>query len=216
VRAAEGSVFGFPAQLLDKRGEAIASQAPPFGTNFGERDELTPLKIRDGRRPRGSAEVTIDAGTADRNDFRVGDRIRILFGGTAREFRLVGTFGFGRADGFLGATLAAFDTPTAQELLNRRGVFDSIEVLADAGISDEVLRARIARSLPPGVEAVTGATVAEEDNDSIATFLQGFTLFLLAFAFVSLFVGSFIIFNTFSIIVAQRTRELALLRALAR
>ena len=214
VRVAEGSVFGFPAQLLDKQGEAIASQAPPFGTNFGENDELTPLEIRDGRKPRGNAEVTIDAGTARRNDFQVGDRIKILFGGSAREFRLVGTFGFGRADGFLGATLAAFDTPTAQELLNRRGVFDSIEVLADAGISDEVLRGRIAQVLPPGVEAVTGTTAAEEDNDSIGTFLNGFTLFLLAFAFVSLFVGAFIIFNTFSIIVTQRTRELALLRAL--
>jgi putative ABC transport system permease protein len=127
---------------------------------------------------------------------------------------LVGTFGFGRADGFLGATLAAFDTATAQELLNRRGVFDSIEVLADAGVSDEGLRTRIAEVLPPGVEAVTGTTATEEDNESIGTFLDGFTLFLLAFAFVSLFVGAFIIFNTFSIIVAQRTRELALLRAL--
>jgi putative ABC transport system permease protein len=214
VRAAEGSVFGFPAQLLDKRGEAIASQAPPFGTNFGEDDALTPLKLRDGRKPRGGREVTIDAGTARRHDFRVGDRIEILFGGTTREFRLVGTFGFGRADGLLGATLAAFDTPTAQELLNRRGVFDSIEVLADAGVDDDMLRARIARVLPPGIEAVTGTTVAEEDNDSIAAFLNGFTLFLLAFAFVALFVGAFIIFNTFSIIVAQRTRELALLRAL--
>lgn len=213
VRHAEGSVTGY-AQLVGKDGKAIAPQGPPtLGVNFGEHAELTPLRIREGRRPSAPDEVAIDATTAERHGFRVGDRVRILFRGPAREFRIVGIVTFGRSGSLAGATLAAFDTPTAQEVLGRTGRFDSIEVSALPGVPAAELRARIADVLPPGLEAVTGDTLARENARAIRQALGFVTTFLLVFAYIALFVASFIVLNTFSIVVAQRTRELALLRA---
>lgn len=214
VRHAEGSVGGY-AQLVDKDGKAIAPQGPPtLGVNFGEHEELTPLRIRDGRRPAAPDEVAIDATTADRHGFRVGDRVRILFRGPARVFRIVGILTFGQSGNLAGATLAAFDTPTAQDVLGRPGRFDSIEVSAQPGVPPAQLRDRIARVLPAGVEAVTGDTVAAENARAIRQALGFVTTFLLVFAYIALFVATFIVFNTFSIVVAQRTRELAMLRAI--
>jgi putative ABC transport system permease protein len=213
VRHAEGTVTGY-AQLVDERGRAISPQGPPtLGVSFGEHEELTPLRIVAGRRPAGPDEVAIDAGTAERHGFGVGDRVRILFRGPARTFRVVGIARFGSAGNLAGATLAAFDTPTAQEVLGRPGRFDSIAVSADPGISAAELRDRIARALPSGIEAVTGDTLAREGARSIRRGLGFVTTFLLVFAYVALFVAAFIVFNTMSITVAQRSRELALLRA---
>ena len=119
---------------------------------------------------------------------------------------------FGTANNLAGATMAAFDLPTAQDLFNTRGQYDTINVLAKPGADNVSLQHAIARVLPPGVEVVTGQTVANEQTNNVNHALSFFSTALLVFAFISLFVGGFTIFNTFSIMVGQRTRELALLR----
>ena len=213
VRFAEGGVFGY-AQLVDKKGKAIAPQAPTFGTNIAQHDELSGLRIREGRKPQRGGEVAIDKATADAHGFAVGDKVTVLFEGPARQFTVVGIAGFGEADNLAGATMAVFDLHTAQQVLNRVDQFDSIDVAADDGVSSTALARRIDAALPATYEAVTGQKVADENADAVKEGIGFFSTFLLVFAFIALFVGAFIIFNTFSIIVAQRTREMALLRAL--
>ena len=119
---------------------------------------------------------------------------------------------FGTANNLAGATLAAFNLPTAQHLFDETGQLDAIDVLAKPGVDKATVQHAIAEVLPRGVEVVTGQTVANEQTNSINQALGFFSTALLVFAFISLFVGGFTIFNTFSIIVGQRTRELALLR----
>ena len=154
----------------------------------------------------------MDAGTAKKYHFQVGDHVRILLIGPTRTFTISGIVKFGTADNLAGATLAAFDVPTAQKLFNEVGHFDAIDVLAKPGADKAALQRAIAKELPHGVEVVTGQTVANESTNSINQALSFFSTALLVFAFISLFVGGFTIFNTFSILVGQRTRELALLR----
>jgi putative ABC transport system permease protein len=144
----------------------------------------------------------------------VGDRIELVGPGGPRTFTLVGVAGFGRASNLAGATLGIFDLATAQEVMDRVGQFDSIDVRAAEGVSDQTLQDRVAAALPAGYEAVTSDQLTQESNDAVDEGLAFFKTFLLVFAFIALFVGAFIIYNTFAIVVAQRTRELALLRAL--
>ena len=214
VRAAEGTVGGF-AQLVDADGDAIAAAgAPTIGASWVDEPELSPLVIRTGRAPRGPREVVVDAGTAKRHDFVVGDRVQVLTTGPAEAFTVVGTAGFGAVDNLAGATLAAFDLATAQRVLGADGRLDTVEVAADDGVAPSLVQRRIAAVLPGGAEAVLTATVAAENQADVQDGLRFLRIALLVFAGVSLFVGTFVIFNTFSIIVAQRGRELALLRAL--
>ena len=154
----------------------------------------------------------MDEGTARKYHFAVGDHVRILLAGPPQTFKITGVVRFGTSDNLAGATLAAFDLPTAQRLFDEVGRFDAIDVLATPGTDKAGLQHAIARVLPPGVEVVTGQTVANEQTSDINQALSFFSTALLVFAFISLFVGGFTIFNTFSIIVGQRTRELALLR----
>jgi len=214
VSSAEGSVSGY-AQMVDpKTGDAIGGVGPPtFGANWNLTANAT-LELRSGTPPTGPDQVVVDAATAKKYQLSLGQTIRILFQGPSREFRIVGIAGFGTADNLGGATLALFDTATAQQVLGKEGVVDEIDVVADPRVSDTELRARIGDALPSSVEAVTSTTVADENSQALKEGLGFFRTALLVFAFIALFVGAFIIFNTFSIIVAQRTRELALLRTL--
>jgi putative ABC transport system permease protein len=213
VARADGIVQGY-AQVVGSDGKAVATGgAPTFGVNWVNAPE-NPLTLRSGRAPNGPDEVAIDVGTAEKADLEVGDRVEILFLGPPRRFTLVGLTGFGNADNLAGATISAFDTATAQNVLDAKGKFDAIDAVAAPGVSDIALRNRIAGVLPGGVEAVTGAKAAQENAQQVKDGLGFFKTALLVFAGIALFVGTFIIFNTFSIIVAQRTRELGLLRAL--
>ena len=126
----------------------------------------------------------------------------------------MGLAGFGESDSLFGATWAMFDLATAQDVLGKQGKLDTISVVAEPGVSAIELQRSISEVLPEGAEAVTQATVVSEAQDQISTGLGFLRTAFLVFAFVSLFVGAFIIFNTFAIILAQRTRELALFRAL--
>lgn len=214
VRTAVGGVQGYAA-LIDKDGEAIIPQGPPtIGVSFSAVEELSPLEFTVGNGPARDDQIAIDRRTAEDNDFAVGDRIDVLLQDGTRTFELVGIFKFGEADNLAGATLTAFTPPAAQEAFNKVGKWDSIDVVADDGVDEAELRRRIDAVLPAEYEAVTGQKVADEASASVKEGLGFFTTLLLVFAAVALFTGSFIIFNTFSIIVAQRIREMALLRAL--
>jgi putative ABC transport system permease protein len=215
VEVAAGDVQGY-AQFVDPAtDEVIGGLGPPtIGTNWNElAGDILTLR-GESRPPEAGDEVVVDAATARNADLGIGDRVRILFQGPPEEFTIVGVAGFGEADNLGGATLAVFDTTTAQRVLDKEDVFDAISVVGDEGIAASDLRASVAAVLPDGVEAVTSTSVADESAQALQEGLGFFRTALLVFAFVALFVGSFIIFNTFSIIVAQRTRELALMRAL--
>jgi putative ABC transport system permease protein len=213
VRAAEGTIQG-NAQLIDKHGKAIAPPAPTFGGNWLTNRALSGFKLDKGQAPTSNGDVVVDAGTASKYNFNVGDRITILASGPPEQFTVTGTAKFGKANNLAGATYALFTTPTAQRIFDRPGQFDVLDVLAKPGTSDSSLRNSLAQRLPKGYEAVTGAQVAKDNAKQVKSGIGIFTTFLLVFALISLFVGSFIILNTFSILVAQRTRELGLLRAL--
>jgi putative ABC transport system permease protein len=216
VRVAEGSVTGY-AQLVGKDGKAVTTAgAPSLGVSFNQDSAFTAgSTVRSGRLPTGPDDVAIDAKTAEDTGYKVGDRVKVLFQGPARTFTISGVIGFGQADNLGGARLAGFDLATAQKVMNREGRFDEIDAAAEPGVTPEQLRDRVRAAVDSRYEVLTGQELAEDTaasiNDTIGRFLS---TALLAFAFVALLVGGFLIFNTFTIIVAQRTRELALLRCL--
>lgn len=213
VEAAAGNVGGY-AQFVTEDGEAVTTGgAPTLGASWYDEPKGS-VVIRDGGAPVGPDQVMVDAATADRHGFKVGDRITVITQVAPREFEVTGIAGFGEADNLGGATLAIFDLPTAQEVFNKPGVVDSIDVSAGSGVSVTELRENLEGVLPEGVEAADAQEVAAEISGAIKEGLGFFNTALLVFAGISLFVGAFLIFNTFSITVAQRTREFALLRAL--
>src|SRR5918992_1057629 len=213
VDQAEGYVQG-RAPIVGKDGKFVGNQmAPSFGGSASGLGTLSPFKIKEGRAPKGDDEVVIDAATAKNENFAVGDKVRIDASQTG-TYTLVGIVGFGSQDNLAGATFVLWDMPTAQRVLHRLGEFDEIAVKAKEGVTRPQLVAQLQPVLPNGIEAVTSDVAAAQQAGDVKEALGFFNTFLLAFAAVALFVGSFIIFNTFTIIVAQRLRELALLRAL--
>ena len=212
VQAADGQVTGY-AQFVARDGRAIQTGgAPTLGISFDSDQQISSLHLIAGGPPVTSDDVVMDAGTAAKYDFTVGQRVRILSAGPARTFTITGIAQFGSANNLAGATLAAFTLPTAQDVVQEVGHLDDINVVTAPGASKPAVQQDIARALPRGVEVVTGQTVENESTNSVNQALSFFSTALLVFAFISLFVGGFTIFNTFSIIVGQRTRELALLR----
>ena len=215
VATAEGDVSGY-ALLTGSDGKAIQPQgAPTLGGNLASDPALRgDVTVRTGHAPRGPGEVAIDASSAKKGDLAVGDTTRVLFQGPPETFTVVGIVGYAGRDDLGGSTSAYFDLATAQRVLGKQGVFDSIVVLAVDGVSHSDLATRVAKTLPAGTEALTGEALAKEQSDSVQEGLGFLNVALLGFAGIALFVGSFIIWNTFSMQVAQRTRELALLRAI--
>ena len=212
VAYAEGTVTGY-AQFVAPDGKAVSTGgAPTLGFSYDPNTQLSPLRLVHGSAPTTPHQVVMDEGTAVKYHFAVGDHVRILLVGPPQTFTISGLVTFGTADNLAGATLAAFDLPTAQNLFDLVGQYDAINVLTQPGADKASVERSIAAVLPPGVEVVTGQTVAGEQTNSIDQALSFFQTGLLVFAFISLFVGGFTIFNTFSILVGQRTKELALLR----
>jgi len=214
VAVAEGSVSGF-ALVLDNAGEAIQpGGAPTIGTSIGDDAELAgEFGTREGRNPLSGGEVVLDGATAAKGGYELGDRVAVVLPNQTGTYTLVGIVGFGDADSLAGATLAGFDLATAQRLFDKVGLLDGIAIRGRDGVSPAELRDEVAAALPPGLEALTGAEVAREGTAAIRDGLGIFTRVLLVFAAVSLLVGSFVIWNTFNVLVAQRRREIALLRA---
>jgi putative ABC transport system permease protein len=173
------------------------------------------IELLSGHGPRGPHEVAIDATSAEDHGIALGSTIKVLFQGSTEEFTVVGTVGYGDGIKDLGGTTSAyFDTETAQRVLGSPGRFDSIDVSAEAGVSQTELARRLSAAIPEGTEAVTGKAVAKENADAIKNNFQMVGIILGTFAGIALFVGSFIIWNTFTMTVTQRSREIALLRAI--
>ncbi len=166
-----------------------------------------------GGPPRADDEAVIDRASAEQAGFTVGDTATVLVQAGPQRIRIAGIARFGRADNPGGATVVLFTQAAAQRLMGAPGKLDGIAVVADPGVSQTQLRDRIA-SATPGVEVVTGKAVVAENQHGIRDALKLINRFLLLFAAIALFVGSFVIYNTFSIVVAQRGREVALLRAI--
>jgi putative ABC transport system permease protein len=220
VAAVEGSVFGI-AQVVGRDGEIVGNgNAPTFGFSWPSKPFASLYHLQSGTPPSAPDEIALDAKTASEGGYKVGDEVPMIFLTTAPStYELTAIFKYGESGGLAGATLTGFDTETAQTVMNRVDEFDEIDAKAVAGVSPEELVGNIKAALRAdgelqGLQVRTGEAVADETASNIKEGLGFFNTFLLVFAFISLFVGAFIIYNTFSIIVAQRSRELALLRAL--
>ena len=214
VKEAVGRVSGY-AQPVDKKGKAVTTGgAPTFGVSWSPSPTQRALTLKQGRAPAGPTEVGIDAGTARKAGFHVGDTVTILLKGPARKFTVVGIVGFGTTDNLAGATIAAFDTATAQKYVGQPGTYTDLAIASEEGVSQQDLAKRVSAVLPKGFEAVTQQQQTDEASKAIKKGLGFFSTALLVFAAIALFVGAFLIFNTFSMLIAQRTRELALMRSL--
>jgi putative ABC transport system permease protein len=218
VAAADGVIRG-NLRILDKSGKPMGNPnagPPTLGLNWIVHPQLSQWHIVAGRPPSASDEVVLDKKSAADGHYQVGDTVRLVVGqGDTKAFHLVGVAKFATLDNFSGAAAALLDTPTAQRLVAEPGKFDYIAAAADPGVSQHDLVSRIAASgLPSDTQVITGAAFTKENQDIFQQAIGTIKTVLLAFALVSLFVGAFIIYNTFSIIVAQRTREVALLRAI--
>jgi putative ABC transport system permease protein len=214
VQGVTGDVSAY-AQILRKDGTAYKTGgAPAGGVNYDANPATSSITLRQGRAPAGPGEVALDVTTAHKAGFRVGDRITLLLASGRQEPVVTGTFGLGTNDSFGGASIVAFEQRTAERVLGRPGEYDAVRVAAADGISVTDLHRRLASALPGTVEVATGPQIAAESASAVKTALGFFSTLLLAFAGVALFVGAFLIFNTFTMLVAQRQRELAVLRAL--
>ncbi|MET7396192.1 FtsX-like permease family protein [Dactylosporangium sp. NPDC005572] len=216
VASATGVAAADGARVVGANGKVVTTFGPPrIGQNWTGTSDL--LQLREGRGPTADDEIAVNATTAKAAGIKVGDEVSVLTlqPGT-KKFKLVGIFGYsGDRDSLGGALEVSFTTPVAQELmLGQKGVYSSIDVKAAPGVTNEQLRDDIKTALGDGFVAKTGKQLQAETVDGFKEGLGFFNNILIGFAGVALFVGTFLILNTFSIIVAQRTRELALMRAL--
>ncbi|MFI6769900.1 ABC transporter permease [Streptomyces sp. NPDC050355] len=210
-----GTVSGFTA-IADKKGGLIGDGFPTRGGNYfpGADGKDARYPMRSGAAPKGTHEFALDAHTADTAGYKVGDTVRLSVDGPVREQKLTGVFTTDDGAVAAGGSLALFDTRTAQQLFATPGAFSEIDVKAAPGTSQSALKAAIDKVLPKdGAESTTGKQLADEQAKMIAASMDGMKTGLLVFAGIALFVGVFIIANTFTMLVAQRTKELALLRA---
>ena len=214
---AVGGVSDDQAHLVGRNGKVISVGGAPnlgFSVDPAHDKGLNPLVLVRGRWPSSPHEVVIDVATAGHKHYAVGDEIGVSERGPTQTFRISGLAELGGVASIGGATLAIFDLPTAQELFRKEGKFDQIYVAKKAGASTSDLVNQIQKVIPPTAQVRSGTAEAKHqahDTDQFASILQKF---LLAFGFVALFVGAFVIANTLSITIAQRTRELAMLRTI--
>jgi putative ABC transport system permease protein len=213
VATAEGGVDSDSTILIGKDGKAIVGNAPSIGFSISSGDSpFNPLSLVRGAWP-GPNEIVIDESTAEKEQFRIGDPIRVQAEGPVQSFTISGVIRFGESLSTIGdATLAGFDLPTAQRLYGKVGRLDEIAVASEPNVPSSELVSALEEVVPPTAQVRTGQAQASEEaaeTNEFISFLQGF---LLAFAGIALFVGSFVIANSLSITIAQRTREFATLR----
>jgi putative ABC transport system permease protein len=216
VQSVTPLVFSAGARLVGKKGKVLGGGfgPPQFGTNWIGEDSL--VTLREGRGPTADNEIAMDAATAKSSKYKVGEDVPVLTLQPKKTFKLVGIFGYsGNRDSIGGAQVIAFTTPVAQELLlGEKNVYSHLDVNGKDGVSRTELRDEVQSVLSSDYEAKTREQVNEANSADIQEFLKFFNYILLGFAAVALFVGIFLILNTFSMLVAQRTRELALFRAI--
>jgi putative ABC transport system permease protein len=214
VGSATGDILD-QARLIDRHGKVMGT-GPFFAMGYDSKtpgaQRFSPFHLSAGRWATGSDEVVIDAGTARAKHYSVGQRIAVAADGPVKQYRIVGVARFGSVESIGTATAAIFSLPVAQQMFGKVGRYDDVLVAAKPGVSASALRSSLRASLPPTV----GVRSAYQDDrftlDGLRHFISFIKVFLLVFAVVALVVGAFTIFNTLSITVAQRTRELATLR----
>ncbi|HEX4719068.1 MAG TPA: FtsX-like permease family protein [Thermoleophilaceae bacterium] len=221
VAEATGAIFNLSGvsdstELIGKNGERLgSSQNGQFGFGFDPKAErFNPLSLSEGRWASGPGQVVIDKGTATNNGYGLGDRIGASARGPVRQYTITGIARYGTVNSIGGATIAVFDVPTAQALLGKRGQYDTIFVAARNGVSSEQVVRDLRPLVPPAAQIRTGQQQADADSQATKDDSKFVQMFLLGFGFIAVGVGAFVIFNTLSITLAQRIRELATLRTL--
>ncbi len=212
VRLASGAIFT-PGGFFNSKREKIGNKFAPKFISSTLPDGLEALTYVKGHRPRGPTEASIDSAAAASSGLSLGEELGIIGRGRLRRFQLVGLTRLGGAS-FGGASIAQVTLPVAQRLTGKTGRFDQISVAAARGVAPTVLKRRIARQMPAGVRVETATESADRSSEEVRENLSFLPTILLVFAFIAIFVGSFLIFNTFSITVAQRVSEFGMLRAL--
>ena len=215
VKAAQADVNG-TASITNAEGKIIGGDGPPqFGRAWHD-GAPSPWTLKDGRGPTTDTEVVVDAASAKKGDVEVGEIVTITTEVATRTFTVVGLALFAGQEGANGVTFALFDLPTAQEfVLGEAGKIDFISVAGDGSKSEAELTEAIRSAVGSGaIEVLTGTKITEEEQSQAEESLNFLTLFLSIFALIALFVGSFVIYNVFSISAAQREKENALLRAI--
>jgi putative ABC transport system permease protein len=208
-----GGIFDL-VSLLNKKGKPLQTGGAPNFAVSRVPPRFNPFNYVEGHEPRADGETAIDKFTAGRHHFELGDSIAIAGRGPKRTYKIVGIAKYGTVSSFGGASLAILTLPEAQRLTGNEGKLQSIAVGAAPGISAQRLKQRVRAALPRSVDVRTGREQAAKNSADIRDNLKFIRIALLAFAGVAVFVGGFIIFNTFSITVAQRKREFAMLRTL--
>ncbi|WP_406092049.1 ABC transporter permease [Kitasatospora purpeofusca] len=215
--SARGVVSGFTG-VADKKGELIGQSWTAKGANFapGPDGKDARYPMAEGQGPKNGKEVALDRKTAEKGGYKVGDTVRIGSNGPVLEAKLTGVFTTDDPSVNSGGTLTLFDRATAQQILVEPGRYSSIVLAAKPGTGQDALLAEVNQKLRPEqqIETRTGAELKAEEERMITADTDSLRTMLLAFAGISLFVGIFIIANTFTMLVAQRTKELALLRAI--
>lgn len=215
VTDAEGDVQGY-VQMIGSDGEAVGASGfgpPTFGGNWPDVEALNPWRLRDGVAPDAAGQVVVDAGTASAQGYKVGDTVTVQTEQGVGSNTLVGIAGFGTADSPAGASYVLYTTEEAQDLVGQAAKFSAISVVAADGVSqDEVVR-DLQAVVGDGIQVISGEEITEESQSDLKSQLSFLTIALVAFAVIAVVVGAFVIYNSFSIVVAQRTREMALLRA---
>jgi putative ABC transport system permease protein len=214
VAAAAGSIQD-TAKLVRRNGTTFGTHgAPAIAVSVDPKNQrFNPLTLVAGSFPATSSEVAIDKASADKEHFEVGDTIRVIARGPEKPFSVSGIFKYGTVSTIGSATIAAFDLQTAEQLFNKVGKLDIIRVAAKKDVSSAKLVSEIRPLLPPTAQVRTATAQVKQDTKDVG-FVGIIQKILLGFGGVALFVGAFVIFNTISITVAQRMRELATLRTI--
>ena len=216
VADAVGQVGVDGAHVIGPNGKVLStSGAPRLGTNWTGEDALVHL-APGGHAPESDNQVVVNGYVAKQGNFKVGDQIGVITLGVKHTYQIVGIAEYsGGRNSIAGEQNVMFTTAEAQRvMLNQPGMFNAIDVKPKPGVSDTQLRDDVAAKIGPDYQVKTGAQLQKESSDAFTKALSFVNYILLGFAGVALFVGIFLILNTFSIIVAQRTKELALLRAI--
>ncbi|MFE3599953.1 ABC transporter permease [Streptomyces sp. NPDC059142] len=214
VSSVTGRVENF-AGVADPDGKLIGNGWSNTGSNFapGENGKDPAYTFTDGSGPREEGQIALDKDTATKGEYKVGDTVRVATNGPVKEYTLSGVFTTEDGAVNAGGSLVLFTTEVAQKLYLEPGYYEKATVSAAPGTSDAALLTQVKKLLPKNAEAETGDALAEKQAKDIESGLSGLNQMLLAFAAIALFVGIFLISNTFTMLVAQRTKELALLRA---
>jgi putative ABC transport system permease protein len=207
--------------VIGSNGKLVGGNGPPgLAFNYDDMLAITGQQIitlSQGQVPHGPDEIALDENTADKAGYTIGDEVTLVppSGDLTIHVKLTGLVRFGSSGGLVGATLTIFDTDGIQQrFFDGRDVYTGAQLTTAPGVSQTQLTAAANAVLPSQFEAEEGDKLAKKNEDAIGSILSGINTFLLVFAAIALVVGTFLIINTFSILVAQRSRELALLRAM--